>query len=582
MAACNDCHPAVVQRFLGHGMARSVGPVDGLTPGVVTNPLSKVRYEVSAEPSGPLLTATFADGGQRRQRIVGRIGAGIFDTSWVGAELDGAGAMTPRLFFAPVETLTGRGLVLSPFETHAGSAGLDLALTGQCLTCHTLDPLGAPFPGNHLGADAFDHLSALTCAACHGDVERHAKVFEAAAKPPADFAIRRLGSLSAGAQRDVCARCHLQGEARVELVSATGPSDTPLAGRIPVLVPARALEDDFRFVGQLERLALSACFKATPSMTCTTCHQPHFGVKAQGVESFDAACAGCHPVKPAHTTLKVADVAGGPPRSRAGCVDCHVRRSAPFDLPHVRSADHFIRRRIAPPRKDVQHRQFADEKGEIKLFDDGRLAAALATPAGERWRAGTVGMGYLSMLRLPEAAVQFEKFPPPGTPAAREASAPAGLTPLETSASFHLARGLVLMTRGAVDAALAAFSDAVALDAQSPDARLARARLALARGDIRGALFDTQAVIVRYPHAEQPWDLRVEIARRAGRPDLVLAALQESTRRWPSNARAWLEISALLQERGDAQRAREALERARTLSPGLAAAGPARTAPRDR
>ena len=40
---------------------------------------------------------------------------------------------------------------------------------------------------------------------------------------------------------------------------------------------------------------------------------------------------------------------GGEPRSAAGCVDCHVRRSQPFDLTEVRSADHWIRRRIEPP-----------------------------------------------------------------------------------------------------------------------------------------------------------------------------------------------------------------------------------------
>jgi len=121
---CAACHAAVVDRYLEHGMSRSIGPAEGVTAGTVTNPSSRIRYEVSAPPAGPLLTATFPDGGTRRQRIVGRIGAGIFDTSWVGAELDGD-AVTGRLFFAPVETLTGRGLALSPFELHPGSAGLD-------------------------------------------------------------------------------------------------------------------------------------------------------------------------------------------------------------------------------------------------------------------------------------------------------------------------------------------------------------------------------------------------------------------------------------------------------------------------
>jgi Flp pilus assembly protein TadD len=585
MAPCAGCHAAVVTKFLDHGMSRSIGPAEGVTPGRVTNPASKVRYDVSLEPGGPLLTATFPDGGSRRQRLVGRIGAGIFDTSWAAAELDGS-TVTGRLFFAPVETLTGRGLALSPFELHAGSPGVDLALTGSCLTCHTrfrpdrlpgaalpaVPPAGLPFPANHLGADAFDHLAPLSCGACHGDADRHADIISGKVPAPeGEIGLRRLGRLAPGAQRDVCARCHLQGDVRIELASGAVRGEVALAAQIPVFVPRRA-PPDFRFVGQLERLALSACFKRSPAMTCTTCHQPHSGVAAQGVESFDAACQRCHSPGPGHTAaLTPREVTGHAARSPAGCVDCHVRRSAPFDLPHVRSADHFIQRRILPPRLDVPHRPFADPEGELALFDDGRLAPSLATPEGQRWQSGVLAMALMSMLRFAEAARHFEKFPPPGTPAARQGAAPAGFTPLETHPSFHTARGVVLMTRGAEGAARAAFSDALALDPHAADARLARARLALAAGDIATALRDTQALIEAYPKAEQPWDLRVDIARRAGRMDLALAALEASTRRWPSNARAWSQLGALLQQRGDAERAEKALERARALSPALAA-----------
>ena len=582
---CAVCHAAVVNRYLEHGMSRSIGRAEGITPGAVTNPSSKIRYEVTAEPAGPLLTATFRDGGTRRQRIVGRIGAGIFDTSWVGAEVDG-GTVTGRLFFAPVETLTGRGLALSPFELHPGSAGLDLALTGRCLGCHTryrpqdllgaalpaVPPSGGPYPAHHLGADAFEHFAPLGCGACHGAADRHADIIGGKVKAPeGDIGLRRLGALPPPAQRDVCARCHLQGDVRVELAAGGVSADAPLAGQYPVLVPRQALPD-FRFVGQLERLALSACFKRTPAMTCTTCHLPHSGVAAQGVESFDAACQRCHSVAPAHTTLTVPAVTGHPARSAKGCVDCHVRRSAPFDLPRVRSADHFIQRRIRLPELDVPHRQFADEAGELAVYDDGRLAPLLATPEGQRWQSGVLAMGLMSMMRLDEAARHFGKFPPPGTEAARRPFAPAGLAPLETDAGFHTARGLVLVTRGALDGARAAFSDAIALDPHAADALLARARLALAAGDTPSVLRDTQAVIEAYPKAEQPWDLRVELARRAGRKDLALSALDASTRLWPSNAKAWWELSVLAQQAGNEERARRALDRVRALSPGLLAA----------
>ena len=576
MTRCAQCHPAIVESYLRHAMARSLGPIGTVEPGVVVNPTSKARYEIAVDGSGPTLTATFAHGGVRRQRLLGRIGAGRFDTSWAAGEMDAAGAVTGRLFFAPVETIAGHGLSLSPFELYPRSAGVDLPLTPACLTCHTTDRTGAaaPFPPNLLGSDAFSRLSPLTCAACHGEPSKHADIMSAVAvAPPGEIGLARLGSLPPGVQRDVCARCHLQGDARFDLVGGSPRLGPPLAGQVPVLVPRSPLED-FRFVGQLERLALSACFRGSPGMTCTTCHRPHSGVAAQGLASFEQACLRCHRVGPRHTSLTVREVTGGEARSAAGCVDCHVRRSQPFDLPHVRSADHFVRRRIPPPRDDVPYRPFADREGELALFDDGRLAHALATPGGRRWGAGVLAMGLVTLGRFEEAARQFDLWAAGAAGAASTArpSAPdlaSPLTDLTTQPSFHTMRGMVAMARGKAAAALAAYAEAIALDPRDADALLSRARLRFDTGDLPGALADTQAVIEAWPEAEQPWDLRAEMAARAGRPDLVRAALEASARRWPSNARTWLELARLRADGGDAAGAQHALARARALDPRL-------------
>jgi Tetratricopeptide repeat len=575
--SCAACHAAIVESYLDHGMSKRIGPAGAVTPGRVRNPISKNLYTIDGGPDGFSLTTTFPDGGSRRQRVVGRIGAGIFDTSWVTGEVDSeSGNATSRLFFAPVETLPRRGLELAPFELHSGSPGPGFALTESCLTCHTTDELsrlpGASlFPANHLGADAFDHLLPLTCGACHGDTLRHTEIVSGRkAAPGREIGLRQLGKLAPGSQRDVCARCHLQGDARIDLVRGKPRSELPLAGQIPVLVPSPR-PDDFRFVGQLERLALSACFRSSPAMTCTTCHEPHRGVRAQGVESFDARCAACHRLAPSHTSLTVSEVTGETARSRAGCVDCHVRRSQPFDLPHVRSADHFIQRRIRLPRHDVPHRQFADPKGEPVLYDDGRLARRLQTAEGRRWLSGVLAMGLVSMGRFDEAARRFDEFPPPGSPEALRSSVPSdsGLSPLETQAAFHTLRAMILMTTGRIEPAKAAFSDALALDPRAASALMSRARLRFDTGDVAGALVDTQAVIEAFPAAEQPWDLRVEMAERAGRSDLALAGLKASTRRWPSNAEQWLKLGLLMRQQGDVEGAKRALDRARALRPSL-------------
>jgi Doubled CXXCH motif (Paired_CXXCH_1) len=560
MGRCSSCHADVVAAYRGHGMSRSIGPAGDVEPGTITNPRTGSGYVLSADSGGAWLTATTTAGGTRRQKLVGRIGAGIFDTSWVGAEVNSAtGSPTDRLFFAPVETVTGHGLQLSPFDLHAGSPGLDQALTNECLTCHTTDtPRPPPFPANDLGADAFTRLSPLTCSACHGDVERHLAIMGGGAGGPdgQGLGITRLARLAAPAQRDICARCHLQGDARIELVAGAPSPEQPLAAQIPVLVPRRPMTD-FRFVGQLERLALSACFKNSPGMTCTTCHDPHAATSAQGVARFDAACSKCHESLAAHPPTTSPQL--------GSCVGCHVRRSQPFDLPHVRTADHFIRRGIEPPTMNVPHRQFSARAGAFDVYDDGRLAPALKTREGRRWRSGVLAMGFLTFGRFAESAQQFDLFPPPGSELARTPSAPPGFAPLETHPAFHTARGFALMGAGNLKAARDAFSDAILVDPRSANARLARARLSFDAGDIRTAMIDTQAVIDMYPRAEHPWDLRVEIAQRVGRPDLALTAADASTRLWPSNAHAWTSLAAAAEAGGDMERARKARERAAAL-----------------
>ncbi len=582
MRSCAACHGAIVADYLNsHGMAGSIGPIGQPTPGKVTNPKSGNRYEITEDG---WLETTMPDGGRRTQRLVGRIGAGIFDISWVGMEVDVVtGEDTGRLFFAPVETVTGHGLELSPFELEEPSAGLDLALTDGCLTCHTDTDLASldgaasagdsiVYPSNALGAEAFGQLEAIGCNSCHGDAAQHLAIVEGSLESlPGDTGLTRLAEMPPGAQRDVCARCHLQGDARLELASDSPEPrpDRPLGGRIPVLVPVeKSADDDFRFVGQLERLALAPCFKGSPAMTCNTCHEPHRGAAAQGTASFDAVCANCHPCVE-EPGIAVQEVTGERARTTAGCVDCHVRRSQPFDLPHVRSADHFIRRRIPLPRQDIPHRQFADRTGDVEIYDDGRLAPLFDSPDGRRWRDGVLAMGLMTLGRVEDAAPGFAKFQTPGTAAARKSSAPAGLAALETHPAFHELRALSLLATGRPKEALAAFSDAITLEPLNAPALIGRAQLRIDSGDIRGALVDTQTVIDNFPRAEQPWDLRVRLAERVGRLDLALTALAASTQIWPSDPVAWFKLGLLRRQRGDGEGAAVAFDRARMLNPSL-------------
>ena len=98
-------------------------------------------------------------------------------------------------------------------------------------------------------------------------------------------------------------------------------------------------------------------------------------------------------------------------------------------------------------------------------------------------------------------------------------------------------------------------------------ALLGRAQLRFNAGDVAGALEDTQRVIEAFPQAEQPWALRARMAERLGRPDLARAAFVAYTKAWPSNAGAWYKLALLLRQQGMQEETRQALAKARTLSP---------------
>ena len=574
---CRKCHAEIVDAFLNHGMVRSLAPVGEVRPSVTENPRSGARYEITHDDRGPVMVGSMPGGGQRRQRLVGRIGAGVMDTSWVAAEIDqGTGLTTGRLFFAPVEEITNHGAVLSPFEHLDNSAGPNRELTQACLHCHTDDrvttlPNAAPavgnsgvFPANELGVDAFAHLSPLTCDSCHGDSAEHMRVADRISDPTGDVGIERLAELPAPVQRDVCSRCHLEGIFQVPLTFERPNLDSPLCAQVPVLV-ADYTGDDYRFVSQMERLAMSPCFTKSEHMTCTTCHDPHRSVTDQGVASFDAACLKCHPDSARkHTDLSVESITGEAPRSDQGCVDCHVRRSQPYDLPHLRTADHNVRRQIPLP-ETLEYRLLPEADAELRVYDDGRLQPILETEAGRRWHDAVVAIGLAATGRTREAADYFAEFPPPGTEAARTPTAPEGLLPVATHPMFHKTRAVALLSEQDISGAIAALGDALLLAPERADIRTERAQMLVASGNTAQAREDCEAVLEKHPTAAIAWLARGAVAMQTGDSEGAITALENAGRQWPSDPSLWRMLGMLYERTGRSEDARAAVSRAERL-----------------
>ena len=596
--ACAGCHARVTADFLGHAMSDALGPLDFRPTGSIVNPATGSRYAFRTDPDGATwLDLARPDGARRSARVLGRLGAGVFDASLVGCEVDPVGRLTGRLAFLPVEVHPDGSLALAPFEA-AGDVGFGQPAPFECLQCHTTEAAGSlpgaalgpdgrhVYPDAQLGADALERLAPLGCAACHGPVEAHAA--RMAARDPAaprgdgdDIGLPRLSGLPGEALRDVCARCHLDGEVRIELGPlGYGPQPAPLHALRPTVVPA-VPPDAHRFAGQVERLALSACFRASPDMNCTSCHDPHRGVSAQGLAAFERRCLDCHaegrddrrpeagaPACNREPGLGVEAAAGRAARPGRGCIDCHLRTSEPLDLAGVRSVDHWVRRRLDPPAGGGRPRFLADPAGAARAFDDGRLAAALATPAGRQWGQGVVAAWLLRAGRPADAAVGLAALGAPGAAGAPAPGAPSGLPELPASATMHHLRGLVALALGRRDDAIAAWSEALRLDPLHPQARLDRGIERLDAGDLAGALADADALVAAYPRAESGFNLRARALAAAGRLDPAIDALAASTERWALDAGAWHDLGRLFLAAGRVEPARTALGVAAQLQPG--------------
>ena len=593
LAVCAQCHETIVEAYMGHGMAHSLGVVESPPRGRVVNPESGDEYVYLEDDQKILMRHVQPGGGVRTQQVMGRYGAGVLDMSFIGSELDRDGKPVSRMSFLPLERLRGHGLGLSPFEIETPGTGFDMPFATECLSCHTTQDVSRlpgsardtegdrVWPGNDLGADAFDHLESLGCDACHGPTDRHVELmlasFESGEKST-ELGFQRLGELPAGRQRDVCAKCHLQGDGHMELgeIARGGPQPPDFLLRRPVLVSTKP-GDDFHFVSQVQRLSLSSCFEALGGVTCTTCHDPHSSVASQGTESFDARCMTCHTEEAICNrpeTLQVRNVTGDSARSTNGCVDCHMRRSQPFDLPHVRTADHFVRRHIDLP-ETVPMRDVEDASGEMTVFDDGRFVDLLATPEGRLWVEALVGLRLSGFGRFQEAFDMTEVLPPAGSviatrpePWFAEEGAAGQLPSLRQSAVIHHLRGLMYEATGDLAAARAAYTDALRLDPSHPQARLNRANIELSTGNMESALSDAAELQRRYPRAEKPWNLRALAAGRAQDVPALVSALIESTWLWPGDPAAWQMLGQGFLAMGRPEEARKALQEALRLEPG--------------
>jgi hypothetical protein len=219
-----------------------------------------------------------------------------------------------RLFQLPVSHWTEHDAWVNSPGFKDGEAKFDRGVGPRCLECHATSFESRPPPENRFAKDSL--VLGIRCEKCHGPGGEHTTRMRtlAPAQRRADRSIVNPARLTRKQQTDLCALCHAGG----------GYSITPAL----TYQVGDDLDDHLRFTrlapdqkvdvhgDQLQLLERSRCYQASPTMTCTTCHNVHQPQREP--ESFAARCLTCHQIE---------DCGEFPRRQLAiatACVTCHM------------------------------------------------------------------------------------------------------------------------------------------------------------------------------------------------------------------------------------------------------------------
>lgn len=507
---CADCHPAEADAWAASPMARTLRTYADAP---------QAPFAAAGEATDPRTGQTYHQRGG-----VFDVQAGTHTLAHSPSYVLGSGRHThtllwsadDRYFQLPLSWYAARrAWALSPgYDAAAARLGFFREVGTGCLNCHA-DPVTSR-PGSEL---RLDHPpTGMTCVRCHGDGRAHA---EGRAKGEA-VGIVRPDRLPPERAADVCAACHFGGAVRVLRPGRQWGDFLPgarLADTAALFARSRAREG-FGSADQAGRLALSACARKTPSMTCTTCHRPHDPGPARDRSQPCRDCHGGVGDAPRHPCAAPEGAAAA-----ADCAGCHMDEGPTHNIPHTDGVDHFVRTRPTarpPANNDSPLLWIAHPEAEPADPDHQILLGRAYVDA---WRSD----------HQPRDAERAERW------------LSRGLAALPRRADGWIALAALHRSRGAVGDARAAAERAFALE---PDDRRYATLAGWARlqtGDPPGALSALDRARALADSAEIEV-LRALALRQLGRPGEALDAARSAAEREPSHVEAHLVLGELAAE----------------------------------
>lgn len=344
--SCRDCHAAIHAdyRHTGHFRSMDVVRAGSLahasrSSGTLAAPGTNLVFRIEESADGYTQVVLHDDGlpvARLPMHLV--LGSGKYAQCflrWDGSAL----FLLPLSYYAALDAWSLGPGVQGSAESMRGW----WPITPRCLECHAtqfdaLDPRSLPEAGARapLGRVAYARDTAvlgISCEKCHGPGSEHADYHRAHPRAEARF-IANPSTLSPSRQVDVCALCHAPSEDILRPSFSFRPGDELQRFLRSVEINPDQITPH---ATQAPYLKHSRCFKESPYMTCTTCHDPHRYERGQ-LEVFSQRCLACH--DQGHP-CPVAAHEG--PDAQRNCIDCHMPRLPATDLSIVADSGQPLR-----------------------------------------------------------------------------------------------------------------------------------------------------------------------------------------------------------------------------------------------
>lgn len=195
-----------------------------------------------------------------------------------------------------------------------GSADFERPVLARCLECHAtyFQPITSSPSENHYKREII--VLGISCERCHGFGMEHVRIHSTGPASSVDKKTMPPLGLNRDRQIDVCAQCHAgAGEPIAPAFSFRPGEKLSEYVRLQQPDPADRIDVHGNQVILLER---SACFQASPQMSCSTCHDVH--KPELPAAAYSARCLDCHPVDRCGMFAKAGK------KIASNCIDCHM------------------------------------------------------------------------------------------------------------------------------------------------------------------------------------------------------------------------------------------------------------------